>query len=180
MSGPFDPATELKPSSSRRREPRDWEREFDSSINVGKEGRKNARARLEKKAQEQEANNDPDDWFGNPRNARNRGMDTSSHRGGTKGPPPGVKKLSFVVKDASRQFQPPSSAPPTGPRHRRPSDSLLDRLGGVEDRGDPRRRHRDRPSHSGENYGSSKRRSGVNGRAEGRERGPRYKGGYAR
>jgi len=159
MSGPFEPLAELKPSTSCQREPRDWERDslvLDASVNGGKERRKRVGARMAWKAKQQEANDDSDGWFGNPR-------DVVPNRpplvNGGKEPPPGVKKLSLVVKDAGRRFQPPSSH-----RHTEGGNS-----GG---------RNYDRPSHSGGTYNqdssySSKRRS------EGRE-GPRYRGGYSR
>lgn len=81
MSGPFfDATTSLSKGKARR--PRDWETSdhvgdgwgFNAPMNVGKQGRKKDRARMEQVAKHQEEEEDPDDWFGNPRNARNRGM----------------------------------------------------------------------------------------------------------
>jgi hypothetical protein len=86
-----------------------------------------------------------------------------------------VKKLSVVVKDTGRRFQPPSSILPTGPRRHA---SLLDR---IESEGLPS------PSGSKDRH-SSKRRSGgrddrdvdKHDRRHGTNSGPRYKGGYSR
>jgi len=179
MSGPFDHAPGLKASTSHHRMPRDWEQDrvMDSrSANVGREGRKRERARMEKKAKQLEANDDPDDWFGNQRNIKNRVV--APHRKGRE-----VKKLSLVVKDT--HFQP---LPPVGTHQTR---SLADRLGlgGDRDRGNSHGRYQDRRSQSGgkhsEDHNSSRRRSGGHERGNGdkydrRDTGPRYKGGYSR
>lgn len=62
--------------------------------NVGKQGRKKDQAKWEQKFQEQEANDDDgDDWFANPRNARNRGTSNNARSG-----PPPAKKMTFGAK----------------------------------------------------------------------------------
>jgi protein AIR1/2 len=174
LSGPFFDA-ELPRSTSRRREPREWEHRDPSSAwgddlpeNVGRQGRRKNAEKMERRMKEQEADEDPEDWFGNPRHARSHG----SLRDNEKGPPIGPsKKMSFgkSVQQAGRQFQ---------------SQSLADRLGEPLHHTDNRRPAKSRSSrtdyeHNRKNY--ARRDDSLRhryGRSE--EVGPRYKGGYAR
>ncbi|KAG6829738.1 hypothetical protein H0H87_010370 [Tephrocybe sp. NHM501043] len=127
LSGPFFDVERPAPKSRRRErfEPHDhlppsWGNVPD---NVGKKGRKDNAAKMERKAREA-IEDDPDDWFGNPQNARNRGSTTTTTRNNSsnstrkpdRNPP---KKLSFgkSLQDSAKHFRPPS--PP----------KLLDRIG---------------------------------------------------
>ncbi|GLB33786.1 putative zinc finger protein [Lyophyllum shimeji] len=81
LSGPFFDSAERPASKRRRREPRDWELANDLPAtwgnvpeNVGKQGRKNQVAKMERKAHLEAVEDDPDDWFGDPRNVRNLGV----------------------------------------------------------------------------------------------------------
>ncbi|KXN90248.1 Protein air1 [Leucoagaricus sp. SymC.cos] len=80
-TGPFyDPDT-ASTSSKPERRLREWEREdhtwsMHGPVDVGKQGRKKTMERMRKSAQKFEEESDPDDWFGNPRNVRNRGAPT--------------------------------------------------------------------------------------------------------
>ncbi|KAI0355393.1 hypothetical protein OH77DRAFT_1424881 [Trametes cingulata] len=83
LSGPFS-AEASRPS---KRAPRDWETAtafadgfgFVAPMEVGKQGRRKERARLERRAREIEAENDEDDWFGS---ARSRGKSGGGSGGG--------------------------------------------------------------------------------------------------
>lgn len=203
MSGPFfDPTSENVSSTSRYRAPRDWEQGAtlpegwgnQAPDNVGRQGRRKNMARLEKRAREQEVDDDPDDWFGSAGNTRNRGMAPGpDRRGGTGGKfssappqPPASKKLVFSksLKDAGQQFQPESSSMP----------SLLSRLGDSY-RHEGRARNNDRPpesrpprpprSHHEREYHPHRKREPARERDRDKYRhrddpGPRYKGGYNR
>jgi protein AIR1/2 len=176
LSGPFFDA-ELPRSLSHRREPREWEHPGppnswgkDLPENVGRKGRKKDAERMEKRAQEQEANDDQDDWFGNPRASRSRGPRQENE----KRPPTGPStKMSFgkSVQQAGRQFQTPS---------------LADRLGESPHQNDHRRPPKSRPPNSRPNYDHNRKhhsRRDDDPRRDYRRRdeaGPRYKGGYIR
>ncbi|KAH8982399.1 hypothetical protein EDB92DRAFT_122825 [Lactarius akahatsu] len=96
FTGPFSDSVAAPPVHARA--PRDWEtsQSFgdgwggNAPINVGKRARNKDRMRMEQRALEIEELADPDDWFGNARNVRNRGMGGGSTRrdrdrgGGTK------------------------------------------------------------------------------------------------
>lgn len=171
------------PSTSSRREPRDWEQANDlprdwgndAPDNVGKQSRRKNVAKMEKRAQEQAVDDDPDDWFVNSRRERNHGGPQSRSNA-----PSGPKRMSFgkSLQDAGRQFQPPPSSKP----------SLLERLEDNAHRGhshdqssrSSRSKHdRDYRSHNhsrrDDKYGQDRDRYH---RRE--EPGPRYKGGYRR
>ncbi|KAG5727492.1 hypothetical protein E4T56_gene11992 [Termitomyces sp. T112] len=180
LSGPFfDSATEPSSSKIRRREHRDRDSYYDLPPSwgnvpdhVGKKGRRDNTAKMERRAQEQAAADDPDDWFGNARNVRSRGVTQNSDR-----KPNLSKKLKFgkSLQESTRHFCPPS--PP----------KLLDRIGDVyyagqsrserqssRDAGPPRKPNRnykrdDRYEH--ERDRDRRRRDDI---------GPRYKGGYSR
>lgn len=129
-SGPFfDPTADPTSSTSYRREPREWEREGGPGLpegwgdnapeNVGKKGRRKEVQKMERRAKEQQTEDDPDDWFGNPRNVRNRGAAapvasgySQRQGGGGGGGGNGPKKITFgsSIRDAGRQFQPVASA----------------------------------------------------------------------
>jgi len=114
--------------------------------------------KMGKRAQEQEADDDPQDWFGNPRYSRSRGPPQDNERG----PPVGLpKKMSFgkSVQQAGRRFQ---------------STSLADRLGEPSHRSDSRKSARPWINHEHDRKRHSKRDDRR------REAGPRYKGGYVR
>lgn len=143
---------------------------------MGKQARRKNIAKLEKRAQEQAVDDDPDDWFGNSRKDRRQNPPNRNNEPGS--------KISFgkSLQDAGRQFQPP---PPTKP-------NLLDRLGDNIHRGHSRdqtsrsssRRH-DRDYGSRSHYDSyappGRDRNRDRDRYRPREEpGPRYKGGYRR
>ncbi|KAG6831610.1 hypothetical protein H0H92_009083 [Tricholoma furcatifolium] len=180
LSGPFFDSAKVPSKPKRRRhEPRDdlppsWGNVPD---NVGKKGRRKNAARMERGAQEQAAEDDPDDWFGNLKNARSRGMnqrDEDRKAGPT-------RKLAFgkSLLESTRHFRPPS--PP----------KLLDRIGDTyysrnSERHDSSRKF-DR-GHSGRDDRSERDRNRSRDRDRDRDRyrrdrdstGPRYKGGYSR
>jgi protein AIR1/2 len=203
MSGPFfDPAAEpvryqasYRDHSEHGKLSESWG--MDAPSNVGKQGRTKDRVKLEKRFREQEAASDPEDWFVNPANARSRGMraDGPLNRGGSHG----SKKLAFgaSMKEAGRQIQ-PSSIP------ERPK--LIDRIHDGHGRSKHRSRHGERrgPPHEKSSWragGDSSSRDShyVSGkgqyyqdrdrgyrdrrrdgdRADRRDPGPRYTGGYA-
>ncbi|CDO68458.1 hypothetical protein BN946_scf184760.g14 [Trametes cinnabarina] len=91
LSGPFS-SEAPRPS---KRVPRDWETAsafadgygFVAPMDVGKQGRKKERARLERRAREIEADEDEDDWFGS---ARSKGRNGSGGGGGGAGGGGGV------------------------------------------------------------------------------------------
>ncbi|KAA1466681.1 hypothetical protein DENSPDRAFT_862642 [Dentipellis sp. KUC8613] len=223
MSGPFfDPAADPSQASAQtqRRQPRDWEQGaaggtigdgwgFDAPVNVGKQGRRKGRERLERRARElEDAEDDAEDWFGNARNVRNRGDAPRSNGGGG-------KRISFgeSVKGGGR-FEDINAR--MGPRH--PAEGLLDRprsYGGDSRKGPPGLLERMSDSRDGERRRSSRderrdrERSGRDSKRDrerssrddrrererersGRgdpdrddwrkreDRGPRYKGGYSR
>jgi protein AIR1/2 len=127
------------------RAPRDWEtgESFgdgwgaSAPINVGKRARNKDRMRMEQRAREIQELSDQDDWFGNPRNMRNRGMGGGARRDGGS-------------KDVKIRFGPPrkrDNSPPRGP-------SLLERVHGDDDKHSrPRPRHRDRDRDRGRDRG---------------------------
>ncbi|KAI0371528.1 hypothetical protein BV20DRAFT_1120573 [Pilatotrama ljubarskyi] len=86
LSGPFS-AEASRPS---KRAPRDWETAsafadgfgFVAPMEVGKQGRKKERARLERRAREIEAEDEEDDWFGS---ARSRGKSGGGGGGNSNG-----------------------------------------------------------------------------------------------
>ncbi|TFK43553.1 hypothetical protein BDQ12DRAFT_731560 [Crucibulum laeve] len=196
MSGPFyDPDHETRPSTSRRHEERDWAQielgdwGKGAPENVGKQAKKKNIARLEKRAQEHERDDDADDWF--DKNIRNR-------KSGGQNQPTNIssKKITFgkSVRDAGRLEEP--SVP-----------SLLARLGDQyhPDQREYHDRARDPYPSSRSQYESGKTRHHRNDRSNGKERdrdrdrdrdrnkdrdrdkyrrrddkGPRYKGGYIR
>lgn len=178
LSGPFfDSVTEPTASQSRRRERRNRDPYYDLPPswghvpdNVGQKGRRDNTAKMERRAQEQAAEDDPDDWFGNSHNARNRGI--ARNNSGRKSNPP--KKLVFgkSLEESTKHFRPPS--PP----------KLLDRIGDVyyagqsrsekslTEAGPPRKPKRDvKRNDRNERDRELRWRDGV---------GPRYKGGYSR
>ncbi|KAF8076360.1 hypothetical protein FPV67DRAFT_1573553 [Lyophyllum atratum] len=191
LSGPFfDTVVERPTSKSCRREPRDWELANDLPAawgnvpeNVGRQGRRNNVAKMERKAKEQAVEDDPDDWFGNVKNARNRGV-PQNNGNGNRTPAP-LKKMAFgkSIQESSRQFQQPS--PP----------SLLDRLGDSYRSNESRsRRHG-----SGNSRSDSQHKSDYGNKSQSRrddryrperdrdrdwrrrdDPGPRYRGGYSR
>ncbi|KDQ64478.1 hypothetical protein JAAARDRAFT_64329 [Jaapia argillacea MUCL 33604] len=199
MSGPFFDTSQ--DASSSRREPRDWESNnnklpdgwgFDAPMNVGKEGKKKSRTRMEDRAKvQQEEDDDPDDWFGNAQNVKNRGMlpGPSRSRDRVNTTAPNSKRPNFnFKKERGRDDRSTVAEPPHG-------GSLLSRLqdppGRAPDRGDyggsrerplQVRGAAKNPSNSRSHEPPSRRAvSGSDRDMTSRrdERGPRYKGGYA-
>ena len=148
------------------RAPRDWETSETfgdgwgarAPINVGKRARNKDRMRMEQRAREIEELSDEDDWFGNPRNVRNRGMgggSTRRERGG------GSKDMKIRFGQPGKRFD----SPPRGP-------SLLDRLHGGDDdkRSRHRRRDRDRERERDRSRGERHHRDRDRERERDRER----------
>lgn len=141
MSGPFfDPSAEQEEYKANRRNsgwgpsalPDDWG--MSAPAEVGKQGRKKDKMKMEQSFKEQETNDDPDNWFDKPKTKRSGMMAVApflQERPGL------LKKMAFgpSIKDAGKQFQPPSAA-------ERPK--LLDRIGTVDDRSGNHARHHDR------------------------------------
>ena len=193
MSGPFFVASPRHAPSSpvHRREPRDWEREdvivdkmgYHAPAHVGKQGRKKERAKMERKAREQEVDDD-EGWFAHSGNSK-RSDPRDGH--GKDQPKLPTKRLTFgsSMHNASRLFdlKPRSERslrdrlngefdrpPPTQPRGRPRSNSLLDRIGQQVDY--PRSREEYRTE------GSEKKRQLASG--EEHEKHGRYRSGYSR
>ena len=185
-SGPFfDPRASPSKRPSRKLK-RDWDDEdrwgdgHGSSlpINVGKQGRKKDRRRMEEldaRARE----DDDDDFFS--RNVKDRGM-PKSERDDHK-----VKHTGIVIKGAAEKF-------PRDPPRNKPL-SLEERLGPPQDRkyidfprggGDNRQKDkgRDRDRGRDRDWDRDRDRDGGRGGGGGRsrdrahDRGPRYRGGY--
>ncbi|EGN93064.1 hypothetical protein SERLA73DRAFT_190229 [Serpula lacrymans var. lacrymans S7.3] len=199
-SGPFfDPAAEpirthrgpreLQSEADKPPLNEDWG--IDAPLNVGREGKKKDRARLEKRYREQDEE-DPDDWFGKSRMGRGRGKPVEQ-------PPPrsGGLKFSTSMKDVGRQFMP---APPD--RNEKPP-SLLARLGVTDNssrKGQRRKSNeyrdpnpdtihirgaakhsRDQDNGSSRSYRDREQDRRVRDRKYPKqEQGPRYRGGYNR
>lgn len=163
ISGPFE---HTQSSSSRsHRKARDWEQAMDLPIDdVGFRGKKKQRERLETRArrQELERDDDPDDWFSNSRNTRNRGM-------GGNAPPPHARRDRDGV--------------PTGPRKTNGAQiqfskpSLLQRMSGDLPPPSKSDRYQTSRSKQSDRSGRDRDRDKYSRREE---PGPRYKGGYAR
>ncbi|KAG6861595.1 hypothetical protein C0995_014502 [Termitomyces sp. Mi166 len=179
LSGPFfDSVTERSALKTRRHERRDRDPYYglppswgNVPDNVGKKGRRDNTAKMERRAQEQAIEDDPDDWFGNPQNARSRGIARNNSDRKSNLP----KKLTFgkSLQESTRHFRPPS--PP----------KLLNRIGDVyytgqsrserrssRDTGPPRKPNRDHKRDDRHEHDSDWRRRN--------DAGPRYKGGYSR
>jgi protein AIR1/2 len=204
MSGPFfDPNVETTTTTtSRQRSLRDWEENdipeswgVDAPSNVGKQGKKKDKVRMEKKAREQEEYDD-DGWFDKAR--RDDKSEGKRSRNGRDNRVTSPKKLSFnpSVKWASQ-----SSAPPL-PTNKAPKASLLERLGGSFDHShvptEPRNFSRKTSYHKSPAGRSHRKREGdreverERNRDRDRDRdrnrsrrerdlpGPRYTGGYSR
>jgi len=168
MSGPFfDPSQKPKTSSSRSRT-RDWERADQMFKGApGRQGRMKSMAALEKKSRQ--AEDDPDDWFGN--NFSKSNGPAPRHLGRE------PKKISFgkTFKD-QRQHAAPNRPP-----------SLLARMGG-DDSCQPNQRDEGRRSGKSRNKNDNRHQreegfgsSGyANGYRHGIPTGPRYRAGYGR
>lgn len=137
------------------RAPRDWETSeafgdgwgASAPVNVGKRARNKDRMRMEQRALEIQELSDGDDWFGNARNVRNRGMGGGNGGGGgsKRERDGGTKKdvkIRFGESAARKRDVPPwRQEGPSGP-------SLLERVhgGGGDDDKRSRRRHQDQRS----------------------------------
>jgi len=211
MSGPFFDV-ELTASASRQKNKHyrgrgsnhadDWD--VNVPVNVGKQGKKKDRARMEKRAREQNGYED-DDWFDEAR--RNRRPEARRIEGGRGGrvAPPGDKKLSFglSVRGAGRLSDPPhhSGHQPhkstllnrlgDNLEYPRSAERLEDRLGEKDVRDSSRRHHSHNDSsaggtrekyrkESGRDHGRDRDKDRNRNRTERDRRGPRYTGGYSR
>ncbi|KAG6850044.1 hypothetical protein H0H93_002053 [Arthromyces matolae] len=137
LSGPFFDSD--RDRSTRHREDRELDPYSDLPPswgnvpeNVGRRGRRDNAAKMERKAREQAEEEDTEDWFGKPQSARNRSTKTKSND--RKSNPP--KKLTFgkTLQESTKHFRSPS--PP----------KLLDRIGDVYCAGRPSERQRVRDS----------------------------------
>jgi len=174
-SGPFFDSRVSPSKKSGKKPQREWNNEdrwgdgHGSSIpiNVGRQGRKKERQRMETLDARATAEEDEDDFFENVKNRtvpRNERSD---------------RKVGIVIKGAAERF---SRDPP---RHRPPS--LQERLAPPQDRIDfPRGRdngsrdRRDRDRGRDRDWDRDRGRGGHRSRDGGRDRGPRYRGGYTR
>lgn len=229
LSGPFsDAPVQIQ---RHRRELRDWENDttipdrwgFDAPNNVGRQAKNKNKARLEERARELEED-DPDDWFGNPRNARSRGVPSSAptgprdrSKGGGGGYGQGsasAKKMTFGSfgqkqvdsssssrgRDYSRKADDGRSARPihdagelkirgaSSSSGKRKYDDRRDDERGYRrdyerDRDGYRRREWDREYERGRDRDREERYRDYDGgysSSRREDRGPKYKGGYAR
>ena len=123
---------------------------------------------MEQRMKEQEADEDPEDWFGNLRHSRSRGPLQNNEKGHPVGP---SRIMSFgkSVQQAGRQLQLPS---------------LADRLGEPVHRSDSHRPAKSRYARTSDEHNRKNRSTRDDGfRQEYRRReevGPRYKGGYGK
>ncbi|KZT24529.1 hypothetical protein NEOLEDRAFT_1134919 [Neolentinus lepideus HHB14362 ss-1] len=186
MSGPFYNAT-VSSSKDKTRRPRDWESAdhlgdgwgFNAPMNVGKQGRRKDRARMEQAAKDQEEGEDTDDWFNNPRNARNRGVPSRRNDRDDRG-----KMVTFgSMSTRDRKFEFDSALEPSRSWH--PDDR---NRGRPYDRDRHERAHepltirgaarRDYDYSNGRDRGRSRRYSPEPRQERRGEHRPRYKGGY--
>ena len=188
MCGPFydpekEPATTYKDPRSHRRNDDifdDWSKDVPSE--VGKQGRRKNMARLEKRAREQEQD-DEDNWFDKPGALKIRSQ--AKHDDNKRDEPRKASKFSFgkSVAEAGRRIGREDSKPP----------SLLSRItddrggrGRDDERDRDRDRYRNRDKYDRYDRDSDRRRWRDRDReSEYYERGrdryqnrPRYKGGY--
>jgi len=168
MTGPFyDPSQKPKTSTSRSR-PRDWEDANPMFKGApGRQGRMKSMAALEKKSRQ--AEDDPDDWFGNNL--------SKSTKAAPRHPAREPKKISFGKSfDDDRRYAPPANRPP----------SLLARISGDDlwrphdrNRHDEGRKSR-KSRNKNDNRHQHEERSGSSGYRQDIPTGPRYRGGYGR
>lgn len=188
MCGPFydpekEPATTYNDPRSRRRNDDvfdDWSKDVPSE--VGKQGRRKNMAKLEKRAREQEQD-DEDTWFDKPGNLKIRGQ-AKHYDDNRRDEPRKASKFSFgkSVVEAGRRIGGEDSKP----------SSLLSRIsddrggrGQDDDRDRGRDRHRDKYDRYDRDKDRGRRRHDRDRESEYYERGrdryqnrPRYKGGY--
>ena len=192
-SGPFFDVRVSLSKKSGKKSQREWNGEsrwgdgHGSSlpINVGKQGRKKERQRMEQldaRAREEE-----DDGFIS-RNVKNRAMPRDERSGHN------VKHTGIVIKGAAERFSrdPPRYKPPSLQERLAPSQerSYVDfprgRDNGSRDKGRNRDRNRekgwDRDGGRGgdRDWNRDRGRGGDRSRDGGHDRGPTYHGGYAR
>ncbi|KZT70314.1 hypothetical protein DAEQUDRAFT_725592 [Daedalea quercina L-15889] len=178
LAGPFaDPDARPPPKSKTKRPPRDWEvaSAFADGygghvpMDVGKQGRRKERAKMEQRAREwEDRQDDPDDWFGN----RAKGKGSDSRNGGE-----GSKKVNISFSDPSRR----DDGGRRGRRERnlRPYDYLprpSRETDSIQIRGAARQDER-----GGGRYPELRAKERDKRDSHRRDdRGPRYKGGYNR
>ncbi|KAF9451703.1 hypothetical protein P691DRAFT_662602 [Macrolepiota fuliginosa MF-IS2] len=176
-TGPFYDPNESGAPARQERRLRDWEQEDDwgkhAPDQVGRQGRRKMMEKMRRNAQRFEEVSDPDDWFGNARNVRNRGFGDSK------------VKISFSKSiGQGRQFLPPD-LPTRPPPQSKPS--LLSRLSDKPPDDLTPWPHRNGNGGSG---GSKDGSLSIKGAASQRQRrddnrknsrsAPQYRGGYAR
>jgi protein AIR1/2 len=133
MSGPFfDPSEEPKHSSTKPRKPSDWERDDimpdgrgkNAPINVGRQGRRKAKEKLEKQSR---ILSDEDDWFGNTKKIRSNHMHDriAPRRRGESSSNPRKPTFTLSFRSDPRSFHVPEPST-RNQNHSRPG--LLDRL----------------------------------------------------
>ncbi|KAJ7095360.1 hypothetical protein B0H15DRAFT_829198 [Mycena belliarum] len=174
-AGPFAPPQ----NASGSRAPRDWERDVSlpgGVEHVGRRAKKKEMEKLTRRAQLQEAD-DSDNWFQN-RNVKNRRESEREHDRPAGKVPTGPKMaIGPSSKEAPRPFQ----FAPVGPSSSKVSlsDRLSDPKEGRRDGKShaQRRVERDRALDSNTRHRSDRERNNIGHRDE---RGPRYRGGYAR
>ncbi|KAJ6484983.1 hypothetical protein C8R47DRAFT_1016740 [Mycena vitilis] len=162
--GPFSVTEHMLKSET----PREWEREVSlpgGVENVGRQARKKEMEKLTRRAQQQEADDDPVDWFQSSRDGRNRG--------GSRGNIPAPRQAAGPSKEPPRVFKFGAAASS--------KVSLSDRLTDPIPRGATSASLRDRDSR--DRASDSRRRNerdSHNERERDRDRRPRYRGGYSR
>ncbi|KAI0082541.1 hypothetical protein K474DRAFT_1767819 [Panus rudis PR-1116 ss-1] len=196
-SGPFfDASRPEKPSKkSKREKKRDWERDglwadghgFTAPIDVGKQGRKKEKKRLEERLQATQ-DDDEGDWFSQRGRdgGKNKPASNRSNNGGSSSSRPKGGKITFgdMKRDQNRfskldMVDFPRSSRPSRDEDRRYGDlpRPMRETDSIQIRGAARRPSDDRRytgGGGGRSYGSR-----YDERREA-ERGPRYRGGYSR
>ncbi|KAJ7180045.1 hypothetical protein C8R43DRAFT_971416 [Mycena crocata] len=167
--------------ASGSRAPREWEREIalpGNVENVGRQGKRKEMEKLGRRVQQQEMD-DPDNWFENPRNVKNRGAPQRDRE---------RERSAGNIPTGPRTMSKDSAPPPfrfAGALSSKPS--LSDRLSDAPDRhsggqSSHYRSERDSRERAPESRDSRRRndRERERERQYREDRGPRYKGGYSR
>ena len=133
-------------------------------------------ARMEKRAQELAGEPDVDDWFDNPRNARNRGT-----RRFTEDKGPSTLKFGKSLTENNRKYPRPLQPPKPPSLLERLSDDHHPHSRSHDRHSDLQRSHGHHEHHSRmkDRYSHHPDRNGEEHRRR-REPGPRFKGGYLR
>ncbi|KAJ6599088.1 hypothetical protein DFH09DRAFT_1021879 [Mycena vulgaris] len=181
-AGPFIP-----PATSSHA-PREWERGADlpgGVQNVGRQAKRKEMEKLARRARQQEAD-EPENWFQNPRNVKNRGAPERERERPPGNAPTGPRKMNFApsVKDGARPFQFTAGSSSKASLSDRLTDPMPERHRDAKSQSGNSKsrraseREREREQHASDSH--SRHRNDRDKERHRDERGPRYKGGYSR